>query len=741
MAERRNFLLGRGERLTEPVAVAPRPVERTLPYTFAQAVTRVSPMVTRTTLAMMDLPPQACPHDEGVAALTLNPEYIAKSYFPGELLRAVGMRLVGSRGRTVLPERRSRGREPVETLTTELFVAGGRSNFLQWGETLPAWKPHTRAAEQLGSIERLELPSPQDKLKSVDDPADELVFEVVLHAADSRRDAYILEGFEAFLESYDLRTDLDRRFYAGGLCFIALEVPTDRIAQVAQFSFLRVARPMPHLRLPQPVLRSAVPAAKITLPADRALSPSVRVGVFDGGLPATTPLNRWARARDGQNLGPAVADLLSHGHAVTSALLFGSLVPGAQPPRPHAEITHYRVLDAQSGTIDPYELYDILERIKAILASDTFDFINLSIGPEMPVDDNEVHAWTATLDEYLAHGTTLASLAVGNNGEGSAVLGYDRVQVPADCVNGLAVGATSTAGAKWARASYSAVGPGRSPGIVKPDVMGFGGCKTDPYLVLDANQPGQLLTTFGTSFAAPHVLRLAIGLRATFGNLLQPLALKALLVHSADPHTHTRHQVGWGRVPDSLEDLVTSPGQSIRVLYQGEINASKYLRARIPLPASGVSGNVRIRATFCFATEVDAAHPSNYTRSGLEIFFRPNGDNRAKGSMHAKTASFFRPADLYPAEDALRRDAHKWETCLHAAVTKQGHKLKNPVFDIHYNSRIAGRNNPSPRRMRYALVITVDAPQTRNLYDDVVRRYRTVLEPLTPVVQIPITPR
>ena len=81
-------------------------------------------MVRNIVRALDALPEAACPHDEAIGALTLNPEYIAKSYFPSDLLRAVGLRLVGSRGRRITPERRSRGREPQETLTTELLLRG-----------------------------------------------------------------------------------------------------------------------------------------------------------------------------------------------------------------------------------------------------------------------------------------------------------------------------------------------------------------------------------------------------------------------------------------------------------------------------------------------------------------------------------------------------------------------------------------------------------------------------------------
>jgi len=39
--------------------------------------------------------------------------------------------------------------------------------------------------------------------------------------------------------------------------------------------------------------------------------------------------------------------------------------------------------------------------------------------------------------------------------------------------------------------------------------------------------------------------------------------------------------------------------------------------------------------------------------------------------------------------------------------------------------------------MKYALVITVEAPRHLDLYDLIVRKYRNVLEPMLPI-QVPI---
>ena len=90
-----NFLLGRGERLTENVTVRSGGGPKLAPYTFDEARGRLTPMLGRAVRALDELPDDACPRDQAVLSITLNPEYIAKSYFPMELLRDVGMDVVG----------------------------------------------------------------------------------------------------------------------------------------------------------------------------------------------------------------------------------------------------------------------------------------------------------------------------------------------------------------------------------------------------------------------------------------------------------------------------------------------------------------------------------------------------------------------------------------------------------------------------------------------------------------------
>ena len=737
--ESTNFLLGYGERLTEPVTMPPGGGPKEPPYTAEEARDRLAPMLEKAVGEIDALPAVACPNDQATLGLLFHPEYLAKSYFPTALFGDLGLRQVGSRLRTVTPERRSRERSPEPAPTTEIFVAGYREQFRQWANDIPNWTTKVRSADELSRLEAISALDSSEKIKTARQDVDKLLYEVVLHARESGQDEFIVSGFKEYLKSLGIENDLSRRFYAGGLCFLRVATSPQKMQTVAQYSFLRVAREMPKLRM-MPT-RSAMPkrTRPFELPNEPPVDPDIRVAIFDGGLSEDSVLDSWTDTYEFKDIGDPVDGGLHHGETVTSALLFGSLPEGTPASQPYSGVDHYRVLD-QAALKDPFELYEVLERIKSVLDEGLYSFVNLSIGPALPVDDEDVHAWTAVLDDYLADGTTLATVAVGNTGEEptDVFTNAPRIQVPSDCVNALAIGAADRRDDGWARAAYSSLGPGRSPGVIKPDLLAFGGSGAEWFWVADPGTDGEALALQGTSYAAPAALRAALGLRAHFGQSLQPLALKSLLVHGALPSAHPREEVGWGRIPEDLATLVTCPAGTARILYQGTLTPSQYLRAQIPLPEEALTGMVKITATFCYTTPVDPEHPGSYTRSGLGIVFRPHdGDYASEKSVHPKSDQFFRAGD-FQTEAERRRDAHQWETCVHGSRRKRATGLSEPVFDIHYNARIEGRNNRSAERIPYALVISIETHKHSDLYERIYERYRTVLRPLRPVIQIPI---
>lgn len=592
--------------------------------------------------------------------------------------------------------------------------------------------------QQFRQFEAVAVMDAQDRIRAQENSTG-TVFEVGLHVPVGEDAGELRSLFAAYAAACGFSLNQEFDFQAGRLLFVPVEGERRGLAALAQFSLMRVVRDMPRLRAARPIARSSPVTVSFDLPAADPLSREPKVAVLDGGLPESHVLGDHVRRYFlADESADDVPEYVAHGLAVTSALLFGAIEPGTRAARAYAPVDHHRVLDATSDEEDPYELYRTLNHVETVLLSRTYQFVNLSLGPDLCVDDDDVHAWTAVIDDILSDGETLMSVAVGNNGERDNDAALNRIQVPADSVNALAVGAVDHTTAGWSRATYSAVGPGRSPGRRKPDVVAFGGSAREYFHVAAPGPRPDLAATLGTSFAAPLALRSAVGIRAILGTDLSPLAIKALLIHGCDPHdTHGPTEVGWGKVRDDLGPLITCDDGMARIIYQGELRPGKFLRAPVPLPPGPLRGNVTLSATFCYASPVDPQDSNSYTKAGLSITFRPNADRRKPKAQYAASQTFF-PAAQWRSEAEQRADLHKWETVLHACNTYRGSSLKEAVFDVHYNAREAGGPVSGAERIRYALVVTVHAPRHADLYEQVLEAH-TVLRALEPVISLPLS--
>ena len=732
-----NFLIGRGELLTHDIKAPKRKPGKVEVYTLQQAAERLVTQFTKTAAALDALPSAACPGDFGVARLTINPSYIARSFFPVAMLRTVGLESVGSRTVKVTPDGWTKKGAPRECTTTELFVAGKRQVFRNLNGWTKQIEPETDEALDLAHIEKFSAFAPKERISDYGSPKNHF-FEVGVHLLPGEDRLFIQRAFAKYAKGLEIKVYSDLGFTAGNLWFVPVEDKHDNIERLAEFVFVRVIRPMPKLRGMRPVQRAGGVSVACSLPTEQPLSSEPKVAILDGGLPKHHAISPWLRSyrvldEDAED----DPEGLVHGLAVTSAFLFGPIEPNGTASRPFAYVDHLRVLDKDADTEDPLELYRTLGFVEEVLLSRQYQFVNLSLGPDLSIEDTDVHAWTSVIDDLLSDGDTLMTVAVGNNGEMDRAAGNARVQVPSDCVNALAVGAANDTEAGWARASYSAMGPGRSPGVVKPDLMAFGGDANKYFHVLSSGKHPALAPQLGTSFASPYLLRSAVGVRAILGAELTPLAIKALLVHAADPSTHDKLEVGWGKVPEDLMSVITCPAGVARVVYQGELKPGKYLRVTLPLPIGGLNGNIRLKATFCYASPTDPQDAAAYTRAGLEAVFRPNDGKIKDGKVNANTKGFFE-LKKYATEEERRSDMGKWETVLHGGKDMRGSSLKNPVFDIHYNAREAGGRATGAEKIRYALIITVEAPKHTDLYNDILRAYAKTLVPIQPKVSLPI---
>lgn len=410
---------------------------------------------------------------------------------------------------------------------------------------------------------------------------------------------------------------------------------------------------------------------------------------------------------------------MTHGAEVTSALLFGCVNPlDAELPQPYFKVEHYRVVGAEDES--DIDLYECMHRIDAVLSKGDVKFCNLSLGPRIHIDDQHPHAWTCMLDRHLASGDCLATVAVGNDGHLPGEAG--RIQPPADAVNALAVGAASSDDFMWDRADYSCRGPGRSPGLVKPDGVAFGGSPGQPVVLLSPYMQS-LCEVYGTSIASPLALRVAAGASAVSETTLKATTLRALMIHKSEVASgHDRTHVGWGRFPQSVDELLTCADNEATVLYQGHIEAGKPIRAALPVPTVPMGTRLGIKATFCFASSIDPSDSLNYTRHGLTIIFRPRGEG--------STGTFF-SVGSYGSEDEMRLDAHKWETILHESQSLPAETLLDACFDIQHGARLKGRNVNSKDVpvLPYVLVVSITSDSAQPVYNNILQRYQS-LQPI-----------
>ena len=731
------FIIGRGELLTYDIGPPPMGGDKAHPYSLAEAKQVLIPQIVDTVLGMQALPKEACPSDIAVAKIDLHPTYVAKSFFPATLLRHAGLTAIGSRTVRVHPRTELRKTAADESDTTQLFVAGTRSAFARLPSFAAQLTEHARDAVQFAEIENFSAMTASDRLRLGNIKKLGEVFEIGLHLLPDDNADGVRKAFTRYAATCGFEISSEFDFPVGRMLFLAAHGNKAGLEKLAMFSLLRVVRPMPVLRGSRPFVRANALSVGFSLPSSKPLSEEPTVAILDGGLPNDHVLKPYVRRYEKSD--PSAKDtddFVDHGLAVTSAFLFGPIEPSGEASRPYSYVDHIRVLDESSTEEDPFELYRTLAHIEEVLLSRRYQFLNLSLGPDLPIEDSDVHAWTAVLDTLLSDGGTLMTVAAGNNGERDSVDGLNRIQVPSDSVNALSVGAASRTTADWARATYSACGPGRSPGRCKPDVVAFGGSPKEYFHVARQSRKPQLSATMGTSFSAPYALRTAVGIRAVLGDSVHPLTIKALMVHAAqeDPGD-LMTEVGWGRLPADINQIITCGDGVARIIYQGRLRPGKYLRAPLPLPLGPLAGKVSLTATFCYASPVDVEDAAAYTKAGLGITFRPHTDKQA--GKQTKTGSFF-STSTFRTEQEQRSDVGKWETVMHARKDMLGRSLKGATFDIHYNARDGGAPaGMGTELIQYALVLTVRAPRHARLYDEILASH-SLLKAIEPQITLPI---
>jgi hypothetical protein len=597
---------------------------------------------------------------------------------------------------------------------------------------------------ELASIRSFDLLDPKEKTMGFADKWTGGLVEIVLHPMGKYAD----EALKLFCEETGLReADIRTKAYLNGATFIAAQLTAAQVTRVSRINPLRTLHPLGRVSL-VPV-RSDINTPAPSIESYRG-KPVVNVGVFDGGCAENAPLLKEYIATHDCVSAPHDAESLSHGTGVCGAVLHGNLANVSSHdvlPLPNVFVESFRVLPVQDSA--DFELYEAIEAIEKVVPKyPDIGLFNISFGPCGPVLDDNISRFTYAIDRLSFREDGISPLfcvAVGNDGEMPTP--FNRIQSPADAVNGLGVGAYAYDGShKRVQTDYSCVGPGREGGKIKPDLLEFGGSHSNPFIVIDAHS-NVLARTCGTSFASPLAVH-KLGTLLSNSEDISPHLARALLIHNTEGSTdHDKDTYGFGFSPDNIDDCLDCDETRVTTLYQGLLHQKETVRLPIFAPRiNDTSGNAKITWTIVAVSNVDINDSDAYTASCVLDVFMPHAmkfsftkagcapvtvnlldpgaidikdllDRGYKQSMLPVS----RPSKRNWRESDLRATDFKWDTLIHKSASMRGSSLLQPALSL----QSIFRNNDPEGMIEYYVAVTVDAPKyPGSLYNDTLQQYR-----------------
>ncbi|WP_085129614.1 S8 family peptidase [Mycolicibacter engbaekii] len=746
------------------------------PQTAEQARELLLPQVTEVAQRAHSLPAQLRAPDRVYLEAKLLPNYIAATYFPTELLNQIGAIPVGSRAAVGQYQTATRTtRQGTRRIVFTVPDAGVDSllNLIQTGGQIGQARSQLQAFQEIRMFDEIGLPATEEVLRLPDNAiedeleSDELTWEAVLHPFTvSSTGAIVPAGATTLDRWFDLIESVGGQIYhdfvskVSGLTFVPLRAPASAALRLSEFNPLRALHPMPTLS-PRPQQIGLRQLVQTQPPATSApVTDTVRVAVFDGGVDTSGgPSELFAIPTVDLTTAPPLPRDLAHGTGVAGAVLYGLLVPGQTAPQPPLPVESFRILPPPPNVPADLAGYWVLDRIVETVSTGNYQIVNLSLGVDSAVEDGtEPNRWTSELDNLAWETDALFIVAAGNNGLEDHATGLDRIQVPADMANGLAIGScdTATPTTPWGRAPYSAIGPGRQGNVIQPVGVQFGGDSRTPFEVLRAD--GTHWQSAGTSYAAPVATHALADLASRLPRVNSSV-LRAFTVHFAERHRHYKsrqNELGHGRLPTQYADILDCGPDEVHVLFIDSITRGELVGYQLPAPVS--DGRLSLHVTLAYASPVDPTQPTEYTNASLDLTLRPHHlnyklyppkDRPEAGKPQTLSLASEEARELlaqgwrfgdhpvtmtlpgYKGKSEHRlRDSGKWETLRHHRLTLPAGSVSEPRIEIGYVARKAGALDSAPTEVPFALLITLrDKNSSGTLYDQIAARYR-VLQPV-----------
>lgn len=334
------------------------------------------------------------------------------------------------------------------------------------------------------------------------------------------------------------------------------------------------------------------------------------VGVIDTPFSEEVYFNKWvtyeSMLTEGIELEPKD---YTHGTEVTSIIVDGPTInPALDDGCGRFRVKHFGV--AKKGR---FSSYTILRSIRqAVSQNRDIKVWNLSLGATLPIKPNFISPEAAELDRIQSEFDVVFVIAGTNRDPLQKTM---PIGAPADSLNSLVVNSVTLEGAP---ASYHRVGPVLSF-FHKPDVSYYGGDDGQPMHVCTPTGEGFVR---GTSFSAPWIARKMAYLICTLGFTRE--VAKALIIDSAagwNRKDDVSCSIGYGVVPQRIEDIVKTPDDEIRFIMTGTTDAYETYTYKIPVPVYSEKQPFYARATLCYFPKCIRDQGVDYTSTEMDIHF------------------------------------------------------------------------------------------------------------------------
>ena len=738
------IILSGGEQYIRPDRHSGGGGDKKLPISYTEARDKMKKDIVRLKTHYNELPSNKKIESELIFCVRLYPGFLAKSYYPSSLFKDSWkwIKEVGSR-KWVLKS----ANEDCNKISKLFFVRSSIKGLDFLNEELDraeitltdSWKKDIRKIHSLTFLKKEEL------IMGFGTEWEKGTIEIVMQPFGNKNKIAINKIKKFLLKKSITQDDIKIKTYENDITFISALARKSLLNEFEDFNLIRVVHP---IKCHFPNVRISPTTFSAPKPPQKKDEPSITVGMFDGGVDKNNLLIKDFIEEKSMTEYNSVQEYIDHGTAVAGTILYGKLnniLEDEELSYPNVKVKSFRVLPNNPQDIDLYDVIDNIE--EAVKNNKDIKIYNLSMGPVGPIIDDHISRFTYVLDYLAEKNNILFVIAVGNDGQKQEPL--NRIQSPADMVNGIGVGAyTYNEDNFIQRAPYSCIGKGREGCKVKPDLSAFGGCMKHPFHVVSRNNKRAL--TAGTSFASPLVAKLGTELLHELN--VDSLLIRALLLHNVHHPKSSKKDVdielGYGVLSNNIEEILFCNSKKVTTVYKGILQPSTYAQIPILIPkldGYGKRSTVNISWTIVTLTKTSPLHVEDYTISSIVDTFYPNSDKFIFYSPNKKrtkavdvlteknlvkeliakgwsqgSSPVSDSSDIYKGEEELREEDFKWDTVVHKEVPKWNMSLKNPYLKIHGLGRINNIAN-----IKYIIIVTFElkSKYSGNLYNEVVQEF------------------